>query len=190
MGQCLAAFLILAGIVLLCGFWPLGVALIIIGLLVAQLDAVQGKKENADEPVGTRCPRCHGLLHEQPEICQHCRTELYWIDDDQPVTQEQFEEYKKQERYEEEIRQKTSERRSQAAAERRDKLAETGKATVQASATVMSAFGSLIISAGLAIDGIVKKASGEGNEIIYRFFQVLLYVGVPAAIVAAIILSR
>ena len=26
-----------------------------------------------------RCPRCHGDLYAQPEVCMHCRTELRWI---------------------------------------------------------------------------------------------------------------
>ena len=43
--------------------------------------------------------------------------------------------------------------------------------------------------AGVAsgIDGALRKAAGEGNEILYRFFQVLLYVGVP--ILLAILVS-
>ena len=42
------------------------------------------------------------------------------------------------------------------------------------------------------IDRELRKTAGEGNEIIYRFLQVLLYVGVPILllILVSIMLAR
>jgi hypothetical protein len=40
------------------------------------------------------------------------------------------------------------------------------------------------------IDGELRKAAGEGNEIIYRFLQVLLYMGVPILLVILVALRH
>jgi hypothetical protein len=49
---------------------------------------------------------------------------------------------------------------------------------------------SFLVVACSTFDGWVKRAAGEGNDIIYRFFQVMLYVGLPAAIVLVLFFNR
>ena len=40
------------------------------------------------------------------------------------------------------------------------------------------------------IDGALRKAAGGGNEIVYRFFQVLLYVVVPILLAILFLIGR
>ena len=42
------------------------------------------------------------------------------------------------------------------------------------------------------INSALRKTAGEGNEIVYRFLQVLLYVGVPIIllVLVSIVLAR
>lgn len=140
-------------------------------------------------PSGLVCPRCNGALSGKPEVCQHCRTELRWPDGGRPVTREQFDEERRR-RYEAEERERKriaeenrrmQEREAQWLAEISEKLRRTTRIVERGCLAIRGA----IVGAGLAIDGLLRTAAGDGNEIVYRFFQVLFYIALPAAIVLA-----
>ena len=40
---------------------------------------------------------------------------------------------------------------------------------------------------GRSIDGLLRAAAGEGNDILYRFLQVLCYMGVPILLLILIV---
>jgi hypothetical protein len=141
-------------------------------------------------PKGPRCPMCNGIISGTPQLCQHCRSRLWWIDEFDPVTQEEFEEHHASELKEAAVRERVAELRSERAVQRRDKLVKAGRATGEASVTVLGAFGHLVASGAARFDGALKKAAGDGNDIIYRFIQAIVYLGIPAAIAAAVVFTR
>jgi hypothetical protein len=189
-GTALVAF----GVLGLCLFPPAGIVMIIIGLLMGILGAVSshGAPAAPAEHTGPSCPSCHGPLDdEEPEICRHCRSKLFWTEDGDPLTDEAairaykhavIDEAQKREK----LRRMAAARENVLAIEREQKRQErvewadrTARATTRGFVGIFTGF-----------DGLIRKASGEGNEIVYRFFQVLVYVGIPAAAAAVTMLSR
>jgi hypothetical protein len=47
-----------------------------------------------------------------------------------------------------------------------------------------------IVRLASGVDGVLRTAAGEGNEILYRFLQVLLYVALPIFLAALLFVSR
>jgi hypothetical protein len=76
--------------------------------------------------------------------------------------------------------------RSHYSAARADSVAAMRDGSPTLPSSVLSA-----LSVGCrTFDGWVKTAAGEGNDIIYRFFQVMLYVGLPTAIAIVVAFNR
>ena len=146
-------------------------------------------------PKGPKCPMCNGALSGQPQLCQHCRSELRWVrGEPDPMAPDQFATYQA-EWLEENERQEGHQRfREEVSARRRAKAASAGKAVGRAMGTaalaVLGSLGAVVVWAPRAFDSLLKNAAGEGNEIIYRFFQTLVYLGIPGAVVLAIALRR
>jgi hypothetical protein len=139
---------------------------------------------------GPRCPQCNGPLDDEPKVCRHCRIELRWTKKGNPLTVERFEEYRQALEDAEEAKAVAQHHRAQIAAERREEMRLAGRSAGQALVALLNSIGNLAVSVPLAVDGALKKAAGDGNEIIYRFFQALVYVAVPAGIAAAVFLIR
>jgi hypothetical protein len=133
-------------------------------------------------PKGPWCPTCNGPIEGTPKICRHCSAELGWIDE-KPVTIEAFEAHRTR-------RVEAAERRAEVLEEGVGRLVEAVKLTCYAPVALLRSLFSLAASAGAAFDAGLKKAGGDGNDIIYRFFQTLLYLGVPAGILLAVIFMR
>jgi len=141
-------------------------------------------------PSGPRCPHCGGVLESiRARLCQHCGSELRWVDDD-PLTPEQFEEHKRAQAQDEKRLQRQMQRAARASAERREAARETGRAVASGAAKVSRSLFSSAVGVGAAFDGAIRKAAGDGNEIIYRFLQIAVYLGVPGAIAAVMIFAH
>jgi hypothetical protein len=141
-------------------------------------------------PKGPKCPMCNGIISGKPQLFQHCRSRLWWTDEFDPVTQEEFEEHEASDLREAEVKARVADMRSERAAQRRKNIAKAGRSTGEVSVTMIAAFGQLIVSATAGFDGMLGKAAGEGNDIIYRFFQAVVYVGIPVVIGATVVLMR
>jgi hypothetical protein len=90
----LAAVFVTIGLLCVCLYWPAGIALMVIGLLLCILSATNPKLHRRPT-----CPACHEALGDQePQICPDCRTKLYWTHEGNPLTREQFQAYAKRER--------------------------------------------------------------------------------------------
>jgi hypothetical protein len=139
---------------------------------------------------GPRCPECNGPLDDQPKVCRHCRIELRWTKNGSPLTVERFEAYRQALEDAAVESALTKSRRAQIAAQRREELGVAGHAIGDAALAFLKATAAFLLSVPLAVDATLKKAAGDGNEIIYRFLQAMVYVGVPAGIAAAVLLIR
>jgi hypothetical protein len=90
----LAAVFVTIGLLCMCLFWPAGIGLMVIGLLLCILSATNPKLRR--RPSG---PACRGPLGDQePQLCLHCRTKLFWTHEGDPLTREQFQAYAHRER--------------------------------------------------------------------------------------------
>jgi hypothetical protein len=78
-------------------------------------------------PSGPRCPHCGGILESiRGRICQHCRSELRW-DDDEPMTPQQFQERAHADAQQEKRLKARMALAAKASAERRERARETGR---------------------------------------------------------------
>jgi hypothetical protein len=90
----LGAIFVTIGALCVFFFWPAGIALMVIGLVLCILSARSPRLRR-----GPICPACHGALGDQePQICPDCRTRLFWTHDGNPLTREQFQAYAHRER--------------------------------------------------------------------------------------------
>jgi hypothetical protein len=92
--ETLAAVFVTIGLLCTFLFWPAGIALMVVGLLLCILSAINPKLHRQPS-----CPACRGSLSDQdPQMCPHCRTKLFWTHKGDPLTREQFQAYAHRER--------------------------------------------------------------------------------------------
>ena len=124
---------------------------------------------------GFQCPTCGGRVHRGYSICQHCSNDLVWGIMHSPVTPARAESLQ-QEQYQREI--KTAER-----------FPEYDKQSVEelsSSEPVWTYLFNGIKNLPLQIDSILRKAAGEGNDIVLWFFRFVLVAFIVVGILAGI----
>jgi hypothetical protein len=184
MGE-LGGVLVFLGVGVCClGIFPIGALMIIVGAIFWGFGAIAQQQRTPTTPMekGPFCPACHGHLNGRPRVCQHCRSELRWIGDEKALTLDEFSEYEREKEQAERERGVEEWRRSEIARERREMVAAAGMASGRASVEFVRSLGSLTVAAAVGFNSLLKKGAGDGNEIIYRFLQFLVYLGLPAAI--------
>ncbi len=180
--QSLGSLFVFVGLLLLCLMPPLGLLLIVVGLLMSILGAVSA---NAPKPhTGNNCPSCNGPIDGEPAACRHCTRQIYWFEGKPCRSQEElgaWQEWRVQQDRERESKHWDTVRRNRAQIET---VRRFSRASLSASKTAVTLVVATVISVAVAFDTLIRKAAGEGNDIIYRFFQAMFYLGIPAVVVA------
>lgn len=130
---------------------------------------------------GPKCPVCRGPIEGESLVCMHCRAALKWIDG-QPLLPEHADKIladrKAAEKKAKEQRVAYWAERDRQAAERKREVDENWE---NLSRNVKN-FLSWVSSLPMQFDNGMRHLLGEENDLVYRFVQCLLYVGLPAAL--------
>jgi hypothetical protein len=158
----------------------------IAGILFMGFGEVVASRQAPPARTGPPCPMCNAILEGQPQICRHCRSQLRWVDG-VALTPEQFEEHQRAQARERQRKEQATLASVERFAHRTQGI---GRGVASSARRAGRGLLSPILGAGLWFNGLIRRSAGEGNEIVYRFLQVLLYLGVPAAIAASVIAGR
>ncbi len=145
-----------------------------------------------------RCPRCHGDLYAQPEVCMHCRTELRWIGGWPYTVADAVALQQRQALAEAEARKAEIQARLAAAQEKaaiQEKLAAVlgdSPGTClrrQWEKPPSRSFLRTVAAPFRRFDDWLCQSLGDDNRVLYRGVQIILYGVLPLAVLACVLAS-
>jgi hypothetical protein len=144
--------------------------------------------KEADEEL--TCPQCESIVGPGARACRHCGIQLVWDDAGEPVAREEFDR----------LNQATQATRSRVERERRLEVEAADQRRKKAREAIEKTFGATRLLTGRTLAGFaaiplgfdrgIRALAGDGNQIVYRFLQALVYVGLPALVVTVTIMLR